>query len=318
MNNNSNAILTLCSHLCVAEGVEPLQPKEYSELVTRLRNASLMPSNILTLSKTDFKELLFCDEQYYERVARLIDRNASLCFELEKLEHNGIYTITRADSAYPAMLKRKLGNSCPPFFYYAGNLSLFTHKFVGYVGSRTISDADITFTCDAVKKTVEKGYGVVSGGAKGVDSTASERALNLTAPVIEFLSDSMIKKLRNNFFVNSILQGHLLFLSVVKPDAPFNAGVAMMRNRYIYAQSMGTVVVKAEYNKGGTWNGAIDNLKKNHQWCPLFCRNEPKYQGNMELIKAGAIPINDNWDGDVTSCSTPISSENTEQISFII
>ena len=28
MNLDSNAILTLCSHVCVGEGVRPLEPKE--------------------------------------------------------------------------------------------------------------------------------------------------------------------------------------------------------------------------------------------------------------------------------------------------
>ena len=32
MNQDANAILALCSHLCVPEGVEPLEPREYSQL----------------------------------------------------------------------------------------------------------------------------------------------------------------------------------------------------------------------------------------------------------------------------------------------
>ena len=89
----------------------------------------------------------------------------------------------------------------------------------------------------------------------------------------------------------------MLLLSVVKPDAGFNVGVAMMRNRYIYAQSAGTVVVRSEYNKGGTWAGATENLKYN--WCKEFCRDKRSYQGNKALIEMGAIPIGDDWDGNV-------------------
>ena len=38
-------------------------------------------------------------------------------------------------------------------------------------------------------------------------------------------------------------------MSVAKPDAAFHVGFAMMRNRYIYAQSEATVVVRADLTK---------------------------------------------------------------------
>ena len=89
----------------------------------------------------------------------------------------------------------------------------------------------------------------------------------------------------------------MLLISVAKPDSGFNAGIAMMRNKYIYAQSEATVIVKSDYNKGGTWSGATENLK--NKWCKEFCWNNLKYNGNQALIKKGAIPIDDNWDGNL-------------------
>ena len=56
--------------------------------------------------------------------------------------------------------------------------------------------------------------------------------------------------------------------------------------------------MKSDYNKGGTWNGAVDAIKK--QLCPVFCREVSNYPGNAALIKMGAIPIDENWDGDVS------------------
>ena len=141
------------------------------------------------------------------------------------------------------------------------------------------------------------GFGVVSGGAKGIDTVAEETAIELGAPLVEYLSDSMNKKLKKSSITRAVRDKKLLLLSVVKPDAPFNVGVAMMRNRYIYAQSSGTVVVRSEYNKGGTWAGATENLK--YGWCKTFCRDGKAYQGNRGLIERGAIPIDASWDGDV-------------------
>lgn len=314
MSTNSNAILTLCSHLCVGEGVAPLEPKEWAELAKKLLDVGLQPADIFDISKIDFKDKLSTSAEFTDRIFRLIDRNASLTFELTKLNNIGISAITRADSEYPTKLKKVLGNNCPPIFYVAGDVGLLKNKYVGYVGSRTILDEDISFTRDTVAKTVLNGYGVVTGGAKGVDTISEEQALNMGAPVVEYLSDSMLRKLKKSNIINAIRNGQMLLLSVVKPDAGFNVGIAMMRNRYIYAQSSGTIVVKSEYNKGGTWAGATENLQ--HGWCKQICWNKISYPGNKALIEKGAIPIDITWDGVIDNLKETTPFSDSEQLSL--
>ena len=121
-------------------------------------------------------------------------------------------------------------------------------------------------TKQTVRKTVQQGYGVVSGGAKGIDSIAENEALSCGSTAVAYLSDSLLRKMRSSAVIRPVQDGTLVLLSVVKPDAGFQAGIAMMRNRYVYAQSSGTVIVRSDFNKGGTWSGAVDNLK--HGWCP--------------------------------------------------
>lgn len=50
-------------------------------------------------------------------------------------------------------------------------------------------------------------------------------------------------------------------LSPYYPDAKFNAGNAMGRNKYIYVLAKSSVVIHSGL-KGGTWEGAKENLKK--------------------------------------------------------
>ena len=297
MNQNSVAITVLCSHLCVGENIKPLEPKEWSELAKQLLERGIQPSELLEYRPDDFREKFFFNNDMIERVLRLIERSASLSFEISKFENMGIHIVTRADADYPKKLKKALGNGCPPLFYYAGDLRLLETNSVGYVGSRTVEEKDIAFTIGAVQKTVAQGFSVVSGGAKGVDQTAETEALRLGGSAIVYLSDSMLRKIKYPVAIQAIQQGKLLLLSAVKPDAGFNAGFAMVRNQYIYAQSIGTVVVKSDYNKGGTWCGAIENLR--HEWCSTFCWNQKENIGNMALIKKGAIPIDETWDGNV-------------------
>lgn len=311
MNLDSNAILTLCSHICVGEGVRPLEPKEYSELAKKLGNIGKSPKDLFDLTVQDFEQLLDMTLDDFDRVKRLLDRNASLSFDLGQYSNIGIETITRADTEYPRKLKKKLGNACPPIFYYAGDLSLLDRNYIGYVGARTVSAEDVEFTKNAVRKTTSLGYGVVSGGAKGIDTVSGTEALLSGSFAVEYLSDSLMKKLKNSDTVRNVQNGNLLLLSVSKPDAGFNVGFAMMRNRYIYAQSEATVVVRSDLNKGGTWTGATENLKNN--WCTTLCW-EHSYPGNKVLIEKGAIPIPNDWNGIIPEKAQTV--EKYEQTSI--
>lgn len=83
---------------------------------------------------------------------------------------------------------------------------------------------------------------------------------------------------------------------------------------YIYAQSEATLVVKSDYNKGGTWSGATENLK-NH-WALTLCRNHLSYPGNKALIEKGAIPVDDDWDGNIHAFTVKESPESVQQLSL--
>ena len=88
----------------------------------------------------------------------------------------------------------------------------------------------------------------------------------------------------------------------------------MMRNKYIYAQSEATVIVKSDYNKGGTWNGATENLR--NQWALTLCRNHPSYPGNKALIEKGAIPVGDDWDGSIQVFAEKETQKCVQQLSL--
>lgn len=314
MNQDSNAILTLCSHVCVGEGVQPLEPKEYSNLAQMLNHAGKTPKDLFDFSPDDFAAVLGCDAEQTARFMRLLDRNASLSFELGQYQNMGIEVLTRADAKYPKKLKKTLSQGCPPIFYYAGDLSLLDRQFIGYVGSRTVKQEAVDFAIQTVRKTVSLGYGVVSGGAKGIDAVSGTEALLNNGFSVEYLSDSLLKKLKRSDTIRYIQQGKLLLISVAKPDAGFQVGMAMMRNRYIYAQSVGTVVVCSDLKKGGTWTGATENLKNN--WCATLCWDHP-YPGNQALIGMGAIPIGSDWDGSIpVQTVKPVIKEEYEQASL--
>lgn len=308
MNENSKAIIILCSHMCINEEIKPFEPNEWSKLALKMMDNNIEPFQLLDLNE-DIIEKLNLDKDMVNRINKLVTRSASIIFELNKYESMGIKVVTRADSLYPSIIKKKLKNNCPPIIYYCGNIELLNNELVGFVGSRNIDEKDQEIVENLVKKVVNKGHGIVSGGAKGVDETSTKTALENNGFAVEFIADSLIKKIKNKENITNIRNSKLLICSVTNPDAGFNVGTAMMRNKYIYTCSKGTIVVKSDFKKGGTWAGATENIKKGYS--PIYCIKK-EYIGNQELIKLGAIGIDSTWDVEFNN----IINEEKKQLSL--
>lgn len=299
MNSNSEVIFSLCSHLLPNYIVEPYKFSEWSKLAEKLFCAKISPSEILSFTEYDYKNILNINPDEIYRIRYLLERKESLKSELEKYKEMGINIITRADAEYPRNLKIKLGKSCPPMFYYAGNIQFLNKKSIGFVGSRNINDNDITITENIVRKINAQGYGIVSGGARGIDSVSSVTSIRNGSTSIEYIADSLTEKIRIKSNIKALQNNQLLILTAFNPNASFTVAGAMMRNNYIYAQSYITVVIKSDYKKGGTWNGASNCIKR--KTSPVLCYNLTDCKGNQELIKLGAISIDESWDENINN-----------------
>ncbi len=231
-----------------------------------------------------------------ETVKELLKRSGSVSFTLQNMEQMGIRPVSFLDEAFPARLLEKLGDFCPPLLYVCGNASICEGKFVGYVGSRNIEEKDIRWTEENVADNLSNRFGIVSGGAKGIDSVAINYALNHGGKVVVFLADNIKEKIKDSFILQNIWDENLVIFSHVSPYAKKTrtsfVSAAMERNKFIYAMSVGTAVVRSDLNKGGTWSGAVDTLK--HGWSYVYVWENRDYPGNMKLIEMGAMPLDDN------------------------
>lgn len=225
-----------------------------------------------------------------------------VALQIDRLEQNGIKIVTRGDKEYPTRVKKRLGKNAPPLFYYAGDLALLNLKSIAIVGLRNISEEGQKIANDVAKKFTENKLAIVSGGAKGVDSISEQAALESGGVVVSFVADSLEKKIKNKEVRNDILARRKLLLTSQNPELGFSAGYAMNRNKYIYSVSSSAFVISSDYNKGGTWNGAIENIK--NKWVPTYVYNSTISEGNRALIAKGAIAF-DNIDNiDISALST--------------
>ena len=230
-----------------------------------------------------------------EQVAALIRRGGSMAFSLEELDRRGIRVVTVFDEAFPARLKTRLGDACPPLLYVCGDSALNERRTVGYTGSRETDDTDIAWIRKRVEQNLNDGYGVVTGGARGADNAAMTCAIENNGIAVVYTANDIGSYMKNRFVQDSIRSGHLLLYSHISPFAETGrhsfVAAAMERNKYIYAHSTATVVVRSEMNKGGTWAGALEALK--HNYCPVYVWDNKDYPGNQKLLDFRAIPLSD-------------------------
>lgn len=291
-NKNHDAIVILCSDLCLNEDLKPFSASQWSTFAEKLLKANKTPADILDFND-DIQKELELDIIEINRIKKLLGRSASLAFEIANLNKMGIYIITRADEKYPSKIKHVLSKKSPPLFYYCGNLDLLNDDLVGFVGSRNASSADIDYTKSAVKHFLNQGYSIISGGAKGVDKTATEYAIDNGKFAVEILADSLTRRIKEPKIYKGIIENRLLLLSQSKPSEHFKVGLSMQRNKYIYSLSDFTVVVKSDYEKGGTWTGAKEAINK--KYTDVCCWDNKRYNGNQKLIELGASKIDMNF-----------------------
>lgn len=266
---------------------KPLSVKEWGRFALWLKDHELEPSRLL---KGDPKSLLssWIDRTVtLQRIETLLDRGGALGLALEKWQRAGLWIITRSEGEYPERLKRRLRLDSPPVLFGCGNRALLNKGGIGVVGSRDANEDDLNFSTSLARNAADQGLSVISGAARGVDETAMLGALENEGTAVGVMADSLLRAATSAKYRKHLLAGDLVLISPFNPEAGFNVGNAMARNKYIYCLSDAAVVVNSTPDKGGTWNGAIEDLKSD--WVPLWVKLKDNPQsGNAALVQKGA------------------------------
>lgn len=269
------------------KSAKPLSKGEWSRFAIWLKDHELEPSGLLQGDLQTKLSRLSDKSISADRIQALLERGATLGLALEKWERAGLWVMTRSDTDYPDRLKRRLRLNSPAVFFGCGNKNLLNKGGVAVIGSRDADEGDLNFTQHIGKETALQGYSIVSGGARGVDQSAMMGALDNEGTAIGVMADSLLKATSSAKYRNKIMSGDLVLISPFNPEASFNVGNAMARNRYIYCLADTAIVISSTADKGGTWTGAIENLKA--AWVPLWVKKtETQKSGNPFLVDKGA------------------------------
>jgi DNA processing protein len=292
ISDNTKAILLLTAPLIVskkAERANILTLKEYNSLARSLRAQGYQPQDLLG---AEAEVILSALPPAFEpdRLSELLKRGFLLGQALNEWQRRAIWIVSRADSAYPKRLKSKLREQAPPILYGCGERALLDKGGLAVVGSRKITEALQDYTEQIGALAAAAKMPIVSGAARGIDSSAMAGALENGGEVIGVMADSLGRAALAKDNRQALLNGRLVLISAYDPSAGFNVGNAMQRNKAIYALADAGLVVTSDLNKGGTWAGAVEQLER-MQLVPVFvCKGAESGQGNAALIDRGGIP----------------------------
>lgn len=214
--------------------------------------------------------------------------------ELERAQSRGIRILHLEDPAYPRAM---LSTYDPPVILYVmGDLRPEDAVSIAIVGSRHCSQYGKNVAQKLASGLGAAGFAVVSGLARGIDTSAHTGAL--TAPngrTIAVLGNGLGKVYppENQKLLDRIVDGRGAILSEQPIDSPPQAQHFPGRNRIIAGMTLGTVVIEGTETSGSliTARYALDMGRE------IFAVpgtiDSPNSRGPHSLIKKGAKLVED-------------------------
>ena len=302
MATRSDAALTtlLLTSRIVDVDAPALSAKEYWALTRQVDPLD----TLLGRTSGDIASSFSVEPERAERIVSRLSGATQLAFELERLDRQGYFVLTPFDDDYPQRLVERLGDQAPPSITAVGSVEMLSTEGIGLVGSRNATDEAIGVAEAVAAAAAGRGSSVVSGGARGIDQRSMAAAYQAGGSVVGWLAESFEKRLRDPETRRVVSDGQVCLATPFKPDAGFSVANAMSRNKLIYASARVTLVVACDPGKGGTWEGAVESIRKSYGTVAVWA-GPGAGPGNEALLAEGGAPVTSVEDlFDVTQQST--------------
>ena len=192
------------------------------------------------------------------------------------------------DEKYPKRL-RKIKDA-PKNIYCEGNIDILNNLSIAIIGARKHDEYGVEQTKIFTSYLAQKGFTIISGLAKGIDTYAHEYSKRIEGKTVAVLPCGFNKifPIENRQLFYEIVENGGCIVSEYDPDTEVDMGHFRRRNRIISGLSVATLVVEARHRSGSviTAHHAFNQLK------PVFCIpgdiNSTRSRGCNELIQEGA------------------------------
>jgi predicted Rossmann fold nucleotide-binding protein DprA/Smf involved in DNA uptake len=292
LSQDSQVILLLTAPLMTGSmqpSTDLLTLGEYGRLAIFLHEVQRQPGDLLTADADGL--LRQCQGVVDDnRLRRLLGRGFLLSQAVERWQARAIWVVTIADAAYPQRLKERLKDNAPSVLYGCGDATILETGGLAVIGSHNTTPELLVYAERIGQLAANAQQTVVSGGARGIDQTSMRGALGAGGTAASMLADSLERAALNREYRSPLMEGQLVLMSPYDPMAGFNVGNAMQRNKLIYALADAALIISSDYQRGGTWAGAVEQLTK-LRLVPVFVRSQGEIgEGLQELQNMGALP----------------------------
>jgi DNA processing protein len=244
--------------------------------------------------------------------------------ELAQAQAAGVRLLTWDEPEYPQRLREIYDP--PPLLYVRGNVELLNRHLISIVGSRRPTPYGNQMAEKLAKDLADRGLVIVSGLARGVDSSAHKGALSsasgATIGVLGCGIDVIYPKENKKIFAEMEKRGAIIseFAMGTFPG-PQNFPI---RNRIISGMSVGVVVVEGAQYSGSLITARLAMEFGREVYGVPGNVTQPTSFGPNQLIKQGAKLVT-NWEDVVEELPTPIRAEllpvetaNSEQRTMLV
>ena len=277
--------------LASVEGVGPMRIK-------RLLDRFGSIENVFDADLSEIARIPLFNPLLAARILKAGIRLAEFRRHIKWFHSRGIEILCLEDDNYPERLKR-IPNA-PAILCKKGHLSQANQQTVALVGTTNPTELGILTTLELSTRLVQAGFIIVSGLARGIDTSAHLGALSADGHTIGVLGCDLfsIYPYENSELAAQICERGALFSEHPFTTQPTPANL-ILRNRIISGLSDATIVVESGEN-GGAIRTATFALEQDRLVFACDWQGHGHYrEGARRLIQQGAYAISPNQLGDV-------------------
>ena len=214
-------------------------------------------------------------------------KGVDLDMQLRLIEKYHVRVITQDDSAYPVNLKNIFD---PPLVLFLRGKMIPEDDFsIAIVGTRMATIYGMNIARKISGQLGQRGFTIISGGARGIDTAAHQAALGINARTIAVVGcglDVVYPKDNTRLFEQIIQRGALI--------SEFTMGTLPLRqnfprrNRIISGLSVGVVIVEAPSRSGALITASSALEQGREVFCVPGQANSFNMKGSHQLLREGA------------------------------
>lgn len=236
-------IRTIFLHLSLIDGVGPAAIARIAS-----HNNGQQLDQLYHYSASDCRELLKLPAKTAQKLVAGLADFALLERELQLIQKHSISWTTVCDSDYPDLLRSI--HLPPTVLYWQGMLP--GTQSIAIVGSRDANSYGRMAIQRLVPELVAHDWTIVSGGARGADTMAHQKALELKGTTVAVLGSGLLRPYppaNKRLFDDMVAQGGAVVSALPLLMDPLSENFPA-RNRIIAGLSRGCIVIQAAERSG--------------------------------------------------------------------